>query len=103
LVGDEGEEHFRKMFQPDFFDLVIVDECHRGSAKEESRWRLILDYFKSATQIGMTATPKETRYVSNIHYFGDPNLTIKLIKEARSSNRRSRDFSSKIRRSHPVF
>lgn len=53
LVGDEGEEHFRKLFQPDFFDLIIVDECHRGSAKEESRWRLILEYFKSATQIGI--------------------------------------------------
>ena len=78
LVGDEGEEHFRKLFQPDFFDLVIVDECHRGSAKEESRWRLILDYFKSATQIGMTATPKETKYVSNIHYFGDPVYTYSL-------------------------
>ena len=78
LVGDEGEEHFRKLFQPDFFDLIIVDECHRGSAKEESRWRLILEYFKSATQIGMTATPKETKYVSNIHYFGDPIYTYSL-------------------------
>ncbi len=78
LVGDEGEEHFRKLFQPDFFDLVIVDECHRGSAKEESRWRLILDYFKSATQIGMTATPKETKYISNINYFGDPVYTYSL-------------------------
>jgi len=78
LVGDEGEEHFRKLFQPDFFDLVIVDECHRGSAKEESRWRLILEYFKSATQIGMTATPKETKYVSNINYFGDPIYTYSL-------------------------
>ena len=78
LVGDEGEEHFRKLFQPDFFDLIIVDECHRGSAKEESRWRLILEYFSSATQIGMTATPKETRYISNIHYFGDPVYTYSL-------------------------
>jgi len=78
LVGDEGEEHFRKLFQPDFFDLVIVDECHRGSAKEESRWRLILEYFKSATQIGMTATPKETKYISNINYFGDPVYTYSL-------------------------
>lgn len=72
LVGDEGEEHFSQLFTPDFFDLIIVDECHRGSAKEESRWRLILNYFKSATQIGMTATPKETKYVSNVSYFGDP-------------------------------
>ena len=78
LVGDEGEEHFRKLFHPDFFDLVIVDECHRGSAKEESRWRLILEYFNSATQIGMTATPKETKYISNINYFGDPVYTYSL-------------------------
>lgn len=78
LVGDEGEEHFRKLFQPDFFDLIIVDECHRGSAKEESRWRLILEYFKSATQIGMTATPKETKYISNINYFGDPIYSYSL-------------------------
>ena len=78
LVGEEGEEHFRKLFQPDFFDLIIVDECHRGSAKEESRWRLILEYFKSATQIGMTATPKETKYISNINYFGDPVYTYSL-------------------------
>lgn len=78
LVGDEGEEHFSKLFQPDFFELIIVDECHRGSAKEESRWRLILEYFKKATQIGMTATPKETKYVSNITYFGDPIYTYSL-------------------------
>ena len=78
LVGDDGEEHFRKLFKPDFFDLIIVDECHRGSAKEESRWRLILEYFKSATQIGMTATPKETKYISNINYFGDPVYTYSL-------------------------
>ena len=78
LVGDEGEEHFSQLFQSDFFDLIIVDECHRGSAKEESRWRLILDYFKTATQIGMTATPKETKYVSNINYFGDPIYTYSL-------------------------
>lgn len=78
LVGDNGEENFRKLFQPDFFDLIIVDECHRGSAKEESRWRLVLDYFNSATQIGMTATPKETKYVSNINYFGEPIYTYSL-------------------------
>ena len=60
------------LFQPDFFDLVIVDECHRGSAKKDSNWRKILEYFSSATQIGMTATPKETKYISNIDYFGDP-------------------------------
>lgn len=78
LVGDEGEEHFSQLFTPDFFDLIIVDECHRGSAKEESRWRMILDYFKSATQIGMTATPKETRYISNVSYFGEPIYTYSL-------------------------
>lgn len=78
LVGDNDEEHFSRLFQPDFFDLIIVDECHRGSAKEESRWRRILEYFSSATQIGMTATPKETKYVSNINYFGDPIYTYSL-------------------------
>ena len=59
-------------FKSDFFDLIIVDECHRGSAKEDSLWRKILEYFSSATQIGMTATPKETEDVSNISYFGKP-------------------------------
>lgn len=71
LAGQEGNEPFRE-FTPDFFDLIIVDECHRGSAAETSEWRRILDYFTSATQIGMTATPKETRDVSNISYFGEP-------------------------------
>ncbi|MCB6287269.1 EcoAI/FtnUII family type I restriction enzme subunit R [[Clostridium] scindens] len=78
LVGDDDKEHFSELFTPDFFDLIIVDECHRGSAKEESRWRRILEYFNSATQIGMTATPKETRYISNTHYFGDPIYTYSL-------------------------
>ena len=78
LVGDDDVEHYSELFQPDFFDLVIVDECHRGSAKEESRWRRILEYFASATQIGMTATPKETKYISNITYFGDPIYTYSL-------------------------
>ena len=72
MVGDHDEEHFRDYFNPDFFDVIIVDECHRGSAKEESRWRKVLEYFDSAVQIGMTATPKETKYVSNIDYFGEP-------------------------------
>ena len=72
LIGDDDQEHFSELFSPDFFDLIIVDECHRGSAKADSRWRRILEYFESATQIGMTATPKETKYISNIHYFGDP-------------------------------
>lgn len=78
LIGDDDKEHFSELFRPDFFDLIIVDECHRGSAKEESRWRRILEYFQSATQIGMTATPKETKYVSNISYFGEPVYTYSL-------------------------
>lgn len=78
LVGDDDKEHFSELFKPDFFDLIIVDECHRGSAKDESRWRRILEYFSSATQIGMTATPKETKYISNCHYFGEPIYTYSL-------------------------
>ena len=78
LVGDDEQEHFSELFSPDFFDLIIVDECHRGSAKEESRWRRILEYFSKATQIGMTATPKETRYISNISYFGEPVYSYSL-------------------------
>lgn len=77
LAGDENNEPFRE-FKPDFFDLIVIDECHRGSAKEESRWRRILEYFSSATQIGMTATPKETKEVSNISYFGEPIYTYSL-------------------------
>ncbi len=78
--SDEEETLHRlaKLFKPDFFDLVIVDECHRGSAKKDSNWRRILEYFESATQIGMTATPKETKYISNIDYFGDPIYTYSL-------------------------
>lgn len=78
LVGDDDKEHFSELFQPDFFDLIIVDECHRGSAKDESKWRKILAYFSSATQIGMTATPKETKYISNCNYFGEPIYTYSL-------------------------
>lgn len=78
LVGDDDKEHFSELFKPDFFDLIIVDECHRGSAKDESRWRRILEYFSSATQIGMTATPKETKYISNCNYFGEPIYTYSL-------------------------
>ena len=69
---------YKEYFDPDFFDLIIVDECHRGSAKADSHWRKILDYFNSATQIGMTATPKETKYVSNIDYFGEPVYSYSL-------------------------
>lgn len=69
---------YKEFFTPDFFDLIIVDECHRGSAKADSRWRKILEYFNGATQIGMTATPKETKYVSNIDYFGEPVYSYSL-------------------------
>ena len=77
LVGEDGEEIFRE-FDRSFFDLVIVDECHRGSAAEDSAWRKVLEYFDSAVQIGMTATPKETKDVSNIDYFGEPAYTYSL-------------------------
>lgn len=76
--GDDPVSKFEALFRPDFFDLIIVDECHRGSAKKDSNWRKILEYFSSATQIGMTATPKETKYVSNIDYFGDPVYSYSL-------------------------
>ncbi len=75
---DDTVSRLAKLFQKDFFDLIIVDECHRGSAKKDSNWRKILDYFSSATQIGMTATPKETKYISNIDYFGEPVYTYSL-------------------------
>jgi len=78
IVGREGQEPAYKQFSRDFFDLIIVDECHRGSAAEDSAWREILDYFSSATQIGLTATPKETAYVSNIDYFGAPVYSYSL-------------------------
>ena len=77
LSGDDGNEPFKE-FESSFFDLIIVDEAHRGSAKEESKWRKILEYFNQAIQIGMTATPKETKYISNIDYFGDPIYTYSL-------------------------
>ena len=75
---DDAVSRLAALFQKDFFDLVIVDECHRGSAKKDSSWRKILDYFSSATQLGMTATPKETKYISNIDYFGEPVYTYSL-------------------------
>src|SRR5947208_1023907 len=78
VTGTEEEQDIYKQFSPDFFDLVIVDECHRGSAADDASWRRILDYFSSATQIGMTATPKETKDVSNIEYFGEPIYTYSL-------------------------
>lgn len=78
VTGVEEESNIYKQFSPDFFDLIVIDECHRGSAAEDANWRQILDYFGSATQIGLTATPKETRDVSNIEYFGEPIYTYSL-------------------------
>jgi type I restriction enzyme R subunit len=78
ITGTEESQKVYKKFSKDFFDLIVVDECHRGSAAEDSAWREILEYFSGATQIGMTATPKETEYVSNIYYFGDPVFTYSL-------------------------
>lgn len=78
VTGTEEEKNIYKQFSPDFFDLIVVDECHRGSAAEDSNWRQILEYFSSAAQIGMTATPKETKDISNIDYFGEPVYTYSL-------------------------
>ena len=79
LTGeDEDANSLFKQFSPGFFDLVVVDECHRGSAKADSQWREVLEYFSSATQVGLTATPKETNTVSNIDYFGEPLYTYSL-------------------------
>ncbi len=79
LIGQDDAKNYQELFpNPDYFDLVIVDECHRGSAKDDSNWRNILDYFSSATHIGMTATPKETKYQSSIGYFGEPAYTYSL-------------------------
>jgi type I restriction enzyme R subunit len=78
VTGTEEVQNIYRQFSPDFFDLIVVDECHRGSAAEDSAWREILDYFKAATQIGLTATPKETETVSNIDYFGEPVFTYSL-------------------------
>jgi type I restriction enzyme, R subunit len=78
LSGNDEEANAYKQFSPDFFDLVIIDECHRGSASADSAWREILKYFNKATHIGLTATPKETTEISNIEYFGDPIYTYSL-------------------------
>lgn len=78
VTGTEEEQNIYKQFSPEFFDLIVIDECHRGSAAENSNWRKILEYFSDATQIGLTATPKETKDVSNIDYFGDPIYTYSL-------------------------
>ena len=78
VTGSEEEQNIYKQFSPDFFDLIVIDECHRGSASVDSAWRQILDYFSTATHVGLTATPKETKEVSNIDYFGEPVYTYSL-------------------------
>lgn len=78
VTGTEEEQNIYRQFSPEFFDLVIIDECHRGSAAADAAWRKILEYFSAATQIGLTATPKETTAVSNIEYFGEPIYTYSL-------------------------
>ena len=78
ITGPEEHQKMFRRFTPGFFDLIVVDECHRGSAADDSAWREILEYFSSATQIGLTATPRETSYVSNIHYFGEPVYSYSL-------------------------
>jgi type I restriction enzyme, R subunit len=78
ITGPEDRQKLFREFSPGFFDLIVIDECHRGSAAEDSAWREILEYFSTATQIGMTATPKETKYVSNLQYFGDPVYSYSL-------------------------
>lgn len=78
ITGPDEEDKIFKNVSPDFFDMIVIDECHRGSAAEDSAWREILEYFSGAIQLGMTATPKETKYVSNIAYFGDPVYTYSL-------------------------
>ena len=77
-LSDNNDADAYKQFSPEFFDLIIVDECHRGSAREDSKWREILEYFKGATHIGLTATPKETKEISSSEYFGDPLYTYSL-------------------------
>ena len=78
ITGPEDSQKIYREFSPGFFDLIVIDECHRGSAADDSAWREILEYFSSATQIGLTATPKETKYVSNIAYFGEPVFSYSL-------------------------
>lgn len=78
LTGPADRQKLFREFSPGFFDLIVIDECHRGSAAEDAAWREILEYFSAATQIGMTATPKETKYVSNTEYFGEPIYTYSL-------------------------
>ena len=78
VTGTDEQQNIYKEFSPDFFDLIVIDECHRGSAADDAAWRQVLEYFSSATQIGLTATPKETKDISNIEYFGEPIYTYSL-------------------------
>jgi type I restriction enzyme R subunit len=78
ITGPEERQKLFREFSPGFFDLIVIDECHRGSAAEDSAWREILEYFSGATQVGLTATPKETKYISNIDYFGQPVYSYSL-------------------------
>lgn len=78
VTGTEEDQNVYRQFSPDFFDLIVIDECHRGSAADDAAWRQVLEYFASATQIGLTATPKETKDISNIDYFGEPIYTYSL-------------------------
>ena len=78
ITGPEDHQKIFREFSPSFFDLIVIDECHRGSAADDAAWREILEYFSAATQIGLTATPRETKYVSNIHYFGEPVYSYSL-------------------------
>lgn len=78
ITGTDEEDKIFKTVSPDFFDMVVIDECHRGSAADDSAWREILNYFSGAVQVGLTATPKETKYVSSITYFGEPVYTYTL-------------------------
>ena len=80
VTGTEESHNIYKQFSCDFFDLIVVDECHRGSAKDDSAWRKVLEYFSSATQIGMTATPKADEGANNLDYFGEPVYTYSLLQ-----------------------
>lgn len=98
ITGPEELQKIFKEFSPGFFDLIVVDECHRGSAAEDAAWREILEYFSSATQIGMTATPKETKYVSNIHYFASRSTPTRSSRaSATAFSRRTRSSTSTSR------
>src|SRR5699024_6615066 len=78
VTGAEEWKQIYRQFPAEFFDLVVIDECHRGSAAEDSAWHAVLDYFEGATHLGLTATPRETKDVSNITYFGEPIYTYSL-------------------------